>query len=63
MISKHCSVTYSGLNIDTNGRIGQCCLQKKEFLIDDFNDITDLNSWYNNESWLSEIRHSLDNGI
>jgi len=62
-MNKHCTVTHTGFNIDTNGRIGQCCLQKKEFLIDDFDNITDLNSWYNNDPWLSEIRHSLDNGI
>ena len=62
-MNKHCIVTHTGFNIDTNGRIGQCCLQKKEYLIDNFDDITDLNFWYNTESWLSEIRHSLDNNI
>ena len=50
-MNKHCIVTHTGFNIDTNGRIGQCCLQKKEYLLKEHPDNLPL---------MRSIKRSLD---
>lgn len=61
-MNKFCSLTYNGFNIDTSGRVGHCCIQKRNIKVD-WNNVTNLNDWYKNNNWLNSVRDNLDNGV
>jgi len=42
---KNCALTLNGFNVDTTGRIGHCCIQKKAKRVDWFT-VGDMNEWY-----------------
>lgn len=59
---KYCTLTNNGFNIDTTGRIGHCCIQKRDLRVD-WNTIDDMNAWYKSNSWLNTVRKDLEAGI
>ena len=59
---KYCTLTNNGFNIDTTGRIGHCCIQKRDSRVD-WNTIDDMNAWYKSNSWLNTVRKDLEAGI
>lgn len=61
-MSKFCTLTDNGFNIDTTGRIGHCCIQNREIQVN-WNDVIDLNEWYKSSTWLNNIRNDVNTGI
>jgi len=59
---KNCALTLNGFNVDTTGRIGHCCIQKKAKRVDWFT-VGDMNEWYKSNTWLNTVRKDLESGI
>ena len=59
---KHCTLTDNGFNIDTTGRVGHCCIQKRDVRVD-WNTVDDMNAWYKSNTWLNSVRKDLTAGI
>lgn len=58
----HCTLTDNGFNIDTTGRVGHCCIQKRDLRVD-WNDVDNLNEWYKTNIQLNTVRNDLSQGI
>lgn len=61
-MNKFCTLTDNGFNIDTTGRVGHCCIQKRDLIVD-WNTVDDMNDWYKNNTLLNSIRTDLNQGI
>ena len=59
---KNCALTHNGFNIDTTGRVGQCCIQKSDIRVD-WDTVDNINDWYKSNSWLNNVRKDLETGI
>lgn len=61
-MNKFCTLTDNGFNIDTTGRVGHCCIQKRDIRVD-WNTVDDMNAWYKSNTWLNTVRKDLVSGI
>jgi organic radical activating enzyme len=61
-LDKFCTLTDNGFNIDTTGRVGHCCIQKREVRVD-WDSVENLNEWYKTNDWLNAVRNDLNQGI
>lgn len=61
-MNRFCTLTDNGFNIDTSGRIGHCCIQKRAMRVN-WDEINDLNEWYQKNDWLNTVRRELNAGI
>jgi organic radical activating enzyme len=61
-LNKSCTLTDNGFNIDTTGRVGHCCIQKRVIRVN-WNEINDMNAWYQTNDWLNTVRNELNTGI
>lgn len=59
--SKHCKFTYHSF-FYSKGNVAQCCMQDTLLRKSTWDDVTNLNTWYNNSDEFSETRHALDAG-
>lgn len=59
---KNCALTHNGFNIDTTGRVGHCCIQKRDIRVD-WDTVDNINDWYKSNSWLNNVRKDLETGI
>ncbi len=57
-----CTLTNNGFNIDTTGRVGHCCIQKRDIRVD-WSTVDNLNEWYKSNNWLNTVRKDLEVGI
>jgi hypothetical protein len=59
---KHCTLTNNGFSLSTAGRVGHCCIQKREIRVD-WSTVDNLNEWYKSNNWLNTVRKDLEAGI
>ena len=59
--SKHCKFTYHSFFYN-KGNVAQCCMQDPLHQQSSWTDVTDLNTWYNNQDEFRETRTALDQG-
>jgi hypothetical protein len=59
---KHCTLTNNGFSLSTAGRVGHCCIQKREIRVD-WSTVDNLNEWYKSNNWLNTVRKDLEVGI
>jgi len=57
-----CTLTNNGFNIDTTGRVGHCCIQKRDIRVD-WSTVDNLNEWYKSNDWLNAVRNDLNQDI
>lgn len=61
-MTKHCQLTYSAIHINGD-RVSHCCMQKPFMTKKSWNNVTDLNEFYRNNTTLDSIRKQLDAGV
>lgn len=61
-MNKFCTLIDNGFNIDTTGRVGHCCIQKRDIRVD-WNTVDNLNTWYQSNDWLNNVRTDLNSNI
>ncbi len=59
---KHCTLTDNGFALSTAGRVGHCCIQKRNIRVD-WSTVDNLNEWYKSNNWLNTVRKDLEAGI
>ena len=57
-----CTLTNNGFTIDTTGRVGHCCIQKRDIRVD-WSTVDNLNEWYKSNDWLNAVRNDLNQDI
>ena len=57
-----CTLTNNGFSLSTAGRVGHCCIQKRDIRVD-WSTVDNLNEWYKSNNWLNTVRKDLEVGI